>query len=61
MFGNYYWIGKETTMFLWGDCCTCKKIGGLKLVDPKEAMTMFLTNWMIYAIKPNNSQCASVA
>jgi hypothetical protein len=58
MFYNYFWIGKETTTWievLWGDCCTCKKIGGLRLVNPEEAITMFLANWMIYAFKPNNS------
>lgn len=39
----------------WGDCYTCKKTSGLRLVDPKEAMTTFLTNLMIHAVKPDNS------
>ncbi len=48
-------INHVKTRVHWFYCCTNKDIGGLGLIDPKEAMDTLLFKWVIRALKLGNS------
>jgi len=48
-------INHVKTRVHWFYCCTNKDIGGLGLIDPKEAMDTLLFKWVIKTLKLGNS------
>jgi hypothetical protein len=39
----------------WSDCCTKRNVGGLHLVDLKDAFNALLNKWNVKALEPKDS------
>jgi exonuclease III len=60
---NYLWAGKDSrtrTRVSWQDCCIKRKLGGLSLIDPKEAEVGLLSKWVVHAFLPGDSNLQTI-
>lgn len=52
---NYLWAGIEEhsrARVRWNDCCASKKVGGLGIVNPENALIALMSKWVIKALTP---------
>lgn len=60
---NYMWIGSPSltrSRVAWTTCCLPKKVGGLGLINPLDAMTSFMVKWIVKACKPGTTNLKAI-
>ena len=60
---NYLWYGSKNMTWAcvsWDDCTIRKKIGGMSLTLPEDAMKTLTSKWIIQALPPSKSNPQSI-
>jgi len=55
---DFLWYGsanRSQARVSWFDCCASRYVGGLNLVDPKEALYALMTKWILKVMLPRSS------